>query len=77
MKGQKIMWIDLRNLRQMRGWRQQEAADKLGISRSYLSAIENRKRSVSINSMESIIKVFGVKYEDFKRVDLNGGEKHD
>jgi len=59
------MWIDLKKLRTERGWIQDETAEKLGISRSHLSAVENGKRGISINIMTAIISVFNVKYEDF------------
>jgi transcriptional regulator with XRE-family HTH domain len=59
------LWIDVKSLREKRGWLQREAAEQLGVSRGYLSTVETRKRGVSINMMTSIIKVFGVKYEDF------------
>jgi len=76
MKGQKILWIDIRSLRQKKGWRQQETANKIGVSRSYLSAMENKRRGISANIMESIINIFGVRYEDFQRVEQKGGEKY-
>ena len=65
MRVQNRLWIDVKRLREERNWLQEEAAQKLGISRSYLSAIENRKRNISINAMEAIMRVFHIKYEDF------------
>jgi transcriptional regulator with XRE-family HTH domain len=58
-------WINLKELRKKHGWRQQEAAEKLGISRPHLSAIENGRKGISIEMMDSIIIIFNVKYEDF------------
>ncbi len=58
-------WIDLKKLRVDRGWRQRETAEKLGVSREYISAIENDKRGISMKMMGRIIRVFGVSYEDF------------
>lgn len=60
--------IDIKGLREGRGWLQGEAAEKLGVSRSYLSAIENSKRGISLNMMEAIIKVFDVTYGDFNKI---------
>jgi len=60
------MWIDVKKLRTDRGWLQSETAEKLGISRPHLSAVENGKRGISIGVMTAIIKVFNVKYEDFR-----------
>jgi putative transcriptional regulator len=58
-------WIDLRKLRKERGWVQAKAADKLGVTREHVSAIENGRRGISMKMMATIIRVFGVKYEDF------------
>ena len=60
-------WIDVRRLREKRQWLQSEAAEKLGISRSYLSAVEHGRRGISMNAMAAVMKVFGVKYEDFHK----------
>ena len=57
--------IDLKKLRQQRGWTQWQAAEELGFCRSYISAVENDKQSISVEMMRAIIQVFGVKYEDF------------
>lgn len=64
-KSENKAWIDVKKLRLSRGWLQREAAEKLDVSRAYLSTIENGKCAISINMMEAIIRVFGVKYEDF------------
>ncbi len=58
-------WIDVRALRVSRGWIQDETAKKLGIARSHLSAIENNKCGITIQTMDAFIRVFGLKYEDF------------
>ena len=63
--------IDLKNLRRKRGWNQIECAEKLGFSRAYLSAVENKKRNISMNMMEAIIEVFGVTYDDFEKEQNN------
>jgi len=65
MQKQPPVWIDIKKMRTDRGWLQWETADKLGITRAHLSAIENRKKGVSMKLMTVIIKVFNVKYEDF------------
>ncbi len=58
-------WIDVKALRKSQGWLQREAAEKLGIARAHLSVIENNKCGLSVEMMDAIIRVFGVKYEDF------------
>ena len=62
-------WIDVKELRTGRGWLQWETADKLGITRAHLSAVENGKRGISKNMISSIIRVFNVKFEDFVKND--------
>jgi DNA-binding XRE family transcriptional regulator len=57
--------IGLRMLRKARGWTQLQAAEELGFCRSYMSAVENGKQGVSVEMINAIIRVFGVKYEDF------------
>jgi len=57
--------IDLKELRKNRGWTQWQAAAELGFCRSYISSVENGKQGISVEMMNAIIRVFGVKYEDF------------
>ena len=57
--------MDIRKLREQHGLLQWEAADKLGFCRSYLALVENGKQGISIAMMNALIRVFGVKYEDF------------
>ena len=66
------MWIDLKALRFERGWLQRETAKKLGVSRSYISSLENRKRTISMNMMGAIMKVFNVGYDDFSHIKPSG-----
>jgi len=65
MPTQNKLWIDIKKLRIDHGWLQSETTEKLGISRSHLSAIENGKRGISINVMAAITRVFNVKLENF------------
>ena len=57
--------IDLKKLREERGWRQYQAAEELGFCRSYIAMVENGRQGISTGMMNAIIRVFGVKYEDF------------
>ena len=57
--------INVKQLRKRRGWTQERTASELGFCRSYISAVENRKQGISVDMMNAIIRVFGVKYEDF------------
>ena len=65
MQKSEKLWIDVKELRLNRGWLQEEAAEKLGISRAHLSAIENEKRGISTNMIAAIIRVFDLKLDNF------------
>jgi putative transcriptional regulator len=69
-------WIDLRKLRKERGWVQADTAEKLGVTREHLSAVENNRRGISMKMMASIIRVFGVKYEDFYQSSEESEQEH-
>ena len=57
--------INLKALRKKRNWTQYAAAKALGFSRSYIADVERGRLGVSTGMMQAIIRVFGVKYEDF------------
>ena len=59
--------IDLKALREQKGWSQVKTAKELGFSRSYFSEVEAGRQAVSKGMMYAIIQVFGIKYEDFYR----------
>nr|WP_015328247.1 helix-turn-helix transcriptional regulator [Frederiksenia canicola]AFW18070.1 XRE protein [Frederiksenia canicola] len=50
----------LRKLRLSAGLTQEEMSSKLGISRSYLSEIEKRKKSISLDLLERYAEIFSV-----------------
>lgn len=58
-------WIDLKTLRESRGWLQSDVAEQMGVSREYISYLENGQRGISKKVMPKIIEAYGVKYEDF------------
>ena len=57
--------INLKELRERRGWSKTDAAAELGFSRSYYSEVEDGRTGISVKMMHEIIRVFNVKYEDF------------
>jgi transcriptional regulator with XRE-family HTH domain len=69
--------MDLRKLRKEHGLTQSKAAEKLGVSREHLSALENGRRGISMQMMAAIIHVFGVKYEDFYQPAEESGADND
>ena len=65
MLKQERLWIDMKKLRQERRWRQKDAAEKLGVNRSHLSAVENGKCSISPKMAMAIMRVYDVRLYDF------------
>jgi transcriptional regulator with XRE-family HTH domain len=70
-------WIDVKELRKKRGWLQREAEEQLGVTRAYLSSVEHGSRGISLSMMAAIIRVFGVRYEDFYAQRLNEEKNKD
>jgi len=52
--------IALKDKRRLKNWTQQEAAEQIGISRSYYVMVENGKRMPSIQVAQKIERVFGI-----------------
>jgi transcriptional regulator with XRE-family HTH domain len=50
----------VRQLREDRGWSQEEFAHRSGLHRTYISSLEQGKRNVSIVNVRAIAKAFGV-----------------
>ena len=65
--------INLRRLREQRGWTQTQAAAKLGFARAYVSRVETGKSGISLNMMHALIRVFHLKYADFYDDEAAGG----
>src|SRR5207302_8896384 len=51
---------DLRSVRRQRGWSEQEAARRLGVSQSYLSMLEEGKRRLTSRVARRAMSVFGL-----------------
>src|SRR5207245_11635189 len=51
---------DLRSVRQQRGWSEQEAARRLGVSQSYLSMLDGGKRRLTSRVARRAMSVFGL-----------------
>jgi len=50
----------MRELRQEKGWSQEELADACGLHRTYIGDIERQQRNVSIDNIERIASALGV-----------------
>ena len=53
----------IRDLRQQKGWSQEELADKAGLHRTYIGAIERGEQNVSIDNIERLAKILGLTLE--------------
>lgn len=50
----------LRQLREERGWSQEEFADRAGLHRTYVSAVERGVRNPTLSVIERLAKAVGV-----------------
>ncbi len=50
----------IRDLRLKKGWSQEELADKVGLHRTYVGAIERGEQNVSIDNIAKLAKTLGV-----------------
>ena len=57
--------INLRALRESRGWTQERAAEEMGITRVHLADLETGRRRISLEMAQVLIRVFHLKFEDF------------
>jgi len=51
----------VRKLRQLKGLSQEAFADKCGLHRTYIGAIERGERNVSLENIERIAKALGIR----------------
>lgn len=56
----KELYAIIQNLRNERGWSQEQLATELGIRRTAISQIENNERGVSSSELKKLTRVFGV-----------------
>ena len=54
----------IRNLREAKGWSQEELADGAGIHRTHISLIENAKREIQLNTVGKLADALGVPARD-------------
>lgn len=55
-----ILAHNLRALRAERGWSQEEFADRCGLHRTYVGAIERGERNVTLNTLDNIAGALGI-----------------
>ena len=61
---------NLKYLRKLRGWTQEEFASKLGISRSHLCDIEKGRKAVSLDRAIRFAEILGYSKDQFARLSL-------
>lgn len=59
-KARKTLANNIVYYRLKRGWSQEEFAEKLGTTTTYLSTLENAKRNTSIDYMEHLSNTLGI-----------------
>ena len=52
--------LNVRRLREAKGWSQEDYADRAGIHRTYVSDIERGKRNPTVTVVEKLAKPLGV-----------------
>lgn len=57
--------INIAILRKLQGYTQQDLADKIGVTRQQISAIEKGKSLPSVSVAKSIATILGIKWELF------------
>jgi len=55
---------NIKKHRELAGLTQEQLADKLGITHSAVSLIENDKRRITLDKLDSIIQALGCKFTD-------------
>jgi len=58
------MKLRIKELRKARGLTQRELADMAGLSQSYLTELENEKKTINVNRMSAIARALGVAPKD-------------
>ncbi|MDR0325677.1 MAG: helix-turn-helix domain-containing protein [Oscillospiraceae bacterium] len=66
----------VRALREKHGWTQEELADRLGCSLSYVSKIENGSRQPSYSVVEHILQKLGENSQDYSPLLVNADERY-
>ena len=54
----RILAANLRKERMLRAWSQEEAAERAGISQTYISQMESAQRAVSLDVLEKVAQAF-------------------
>lgn len=58
---------NIRNLRREKDWSQEELADKVGLHRTYVGAIERGEQNVTIDTLAKIAKALNASFAQIFR----------
>lgn len=64
MSTRKLFAKRVRELRQERGWSQDDLADEAGLHRTYIGTVERAEQSITLDSVEKIAKAFKVSVKE-------------
>lgn len=64
----RIVGENVRELREAKGWSQQELADKCGIAREHVSRIENGHMLPSVEVLFAMADAFGVSVDFLRKI---------
>lgn len=66
----------IRDRRKHRGWDQQTLADRVGVSRLWISEMENGKRSVQLDLVLRVLDVLGIQLNVGGEPQRGAGKSH-
>ena len=61
LSARELVAQNIRELRQERGWSQDELAARAGLHRTYIGTIERAEQSITVDSMEKLATALNVK----------------
>jgi transcriptional regulator with XRE-family HTH domain len=56
----RILAANIRRLRETQGWSQEDCAEKCGLHRTYIGAVERGERNITIATLERIAAAFEI-----------------
>jgi transcriptional regulator with XRE-family HTH domain len=58
---------NLKRLRLQRNWSQEDCAEKCGLHRTYIGAVERGERNITLATLDGIAAAFGVSVQELLR----------
>lgn len=59
----------LKMMREKAGLRQEQIADYLGVTQTYISKIETGERNLTVDQLESLVSLYGYSLDSFERME--------